>query len=327
MVDIQAAINFLHTGKLVAFPTETVYGLGADATNSKAVEQIFLAKGRPVNHPVIVHLASVEQIHDWARNVPALAYQLAQQLWPGPLTLVLPRAFSVSDIITGGQDTIGLRIPAHPTAQELLRAFGKGIAAPSANRFGRISPTCAEHVQRELGSSVSLILDGGACPLGIESTIIDFSQEQARLLRPGAVSVDQITRIIGNIVLPGESSQTPRVSGNLLNHYAPHTKLQLISTAALPQLRTVLGQGIKPPIAILAQSAYADFLDARIHWVAMPQDPAAYAKALYARLHELDQMHFSCILVENVPQTSAWLAIQDRLTKAAHKGNWENSAR
>ncbi|WP_442770390.1 L-threonylcarbamoyladenylate synthase, partial [Zoogloea ramigera] len=197
MNDIQRAVQLLRQGELVALPTETVYGLGADALNPDAVAKIFAAKGRPSDHPLIVHLADASQIMTWAREVPKDAIALARAFWPGPLTLILKRDESVPDLVTGGQDTVGLRVPNHPVALELLRAFGSGVAAPSANRFGRISPTTAEHVRQELGERVALILDGGACAVGLESTIVDLSRGVPVILRPGAIGADDIARVLG----------------------------------------------------------------------------------------------------------------------------------
>ena len=191
----------LRDGELVAFPTETVYGLGANAQNPAAVRKIFEAKGRPHNHPVIVHLDSPRYLHRWVREVPELANRLAESFWPGPLTMVLPRAAHVHEVITGGQDTIAIRVPAHPMAQQLLTAFGGGIAAPSANRYGRLSPTRAEHVREEFGETVRVILDGGECQIGLESTIVSFEGEQVRLLRPGSVTAAQLREVVGELAI------------------------------------------------------------------------------------------------------------------------------
>src|SRR5215468_8854604 len=219
-VEIETAVQALRDGELVAFPTETVYGLGANAQNPAAVRRIFEAKGRPPNHPVIVHLDSPRYLHRWVREVPELANRLAEAFWPGPLTMVMPRAANVHDVITGGQDTIAVRVPSHPMAQQLLTAFGGGIAAPSANRYGRLSPTRAEHVRDELGDSVNTILDGGETQIGLESTIITFEGATVRLLRPGAVTAGQIRTVIGDLLV-GAASASPRVPGSAPTHYAP----------------------------------------------------------------------------------------------------------
>ena len=244
---------------MVAFPTETVYGLGADATNPAAVAKIFAAKGRPQDHPVIVHLGSIELLPLWAGEIPTAAHKLAAAFWPGPLTLILKRAAGVSDCVTGGQDTVGLRIPGHPVALELLQAFAgeeggrrfSGVAAPSANKFGRISPTMAEHVRAELGAAVQTVLDGGECGVGIESTIVDLSRGRAVLLRPGQITPAQIAAVLGTEVeLPDAAA--PRVSGALDSHYAPRTPLHLVPAAELPaKLAALRGKRL----AVLARAA------------------------------------------------------------------------
>ena len=319
-VTIQKAADLLLAGKLVAFPTETVYGLGADGSNPKAVEKIFAAKGRPADYPVIVHLASEEQLSTWASNIPPVAWKLAKQFWPGPMTLVLQKSPQVSSIISGGQNTIALRVPSHPVARELLRVFGGGIAAPSANRFGRISPTQAEHVQQELGSSVDLILDGGACTLGIESTIIDLSNAQPRILRPGTILATQINAIATLYAPPSLLPSTPRTPGTLTNHYAPKTRLQIVAPS---KLNGVIESALtdRNPIAILTAEvpSYANKANKNVHWFPMPTDPINYAHDLYAKLREADNNEFSLILVTAVPSTAEWLPIADRLSKAATK--------
>src|SRR5438477_11063064 len=221
-VEIESAVQALRDGELVAFPTETVYGLGANAQNPAAVVKIFQAKGRPPNHPVIVHLDSPRYLHRWVREVPEAATRLAERFWPGPLTMVMPRAASVHDVITGGQDTIAIRVPSHPMAQQLLTAFGGGIAAPSANRFGRVSPTRADHVREEFGDAVRVVLDGGESQIGLESTIVSFEGEQVRLLRPGFITYSQLKEVVGDVII-GAPPSAPRVPGNKQSHYAPMT--------------------------------------------------------------------------------------------------------
>ncbi len=226
MSEIERAAQFLKQGRLVAFPTETVYGLGADASNLEGVRRIFALKGRPANHPLIVHLQGVDELVHWARDIPFSVERLTSRFWPGPLTLVLKRATGVIDEVTGGQDTVGLRVPSHPVAQQLLQAFGGGIAAPSANRFGRVSPTTAQHVREDLGDAVDLILDGGACEVGIESTILDLSSGAPVLLRPGRIGAAEIETVIGAQVARA-SAQSPRAPGMLEAHYAPQLPLLL----------------------------------------------------------------------------------------------------
>jgi L-threonylcarbamoyladenylate synthase len=306
---IEEAVRILRSGGLVAFPTETVYGLGADAGNPEALEKIFLAKGRPQYHPIIVHLPDESHLSRWARSVPESARTLAQRFWPGPLTLVLWRAAQVSDLITGGQDTVGLRVPGHPLALELLKAFGSAIAAPSANRFGRLSPTTAAHVREELGDSVDLILDGGACEVGIESTIVDLSREPPVLLRPGIISKRKIEDAIGQTLATQGATRAP---GTLPSHYAPATALRVVKQA---EADAVLKARPQARIAVLSMRP-----SARKNWLTAPASAAAYAHDLYENLRALDQARCELILVEDVPQTEEWAAIRDRLTRAAGKG-------
>jgi L-threonylcarbamoyladenylate synthase len=327
------AVALLQAGELVAFPTETVYGLGADAANPEAVAKIFAAKGRPADHPLIVHLPGAAHLERWARDIPAQAWELAEAFWPGPLTLILQRAPDVPYAVTGGQETVGVRVPSHPVALELLRAYAQagggrggmcGIAAPSANRFGRISPTDAAHVREELGDAVSLILDGGACQVGIESTIIDLSRGAdlpPRLLRPGHITPEQIEAVIG--VLPElpvmrSDENAPRVSGSLDAHYAPLTPMRLVaSTQLLEQIDHCRSSGTPP--AVLAHSLAGKFLAhvPRHALRCLPDEPEGYARGLYAALRELDQSGNALILVEAIPQEAGWAAVADRLRRAA----------
>jgi len=317
MNDIQQAVALLRRGDLVALPTETVYGLGADAMNPDACAKIFAAKGRPSDHPLIVHLPDAEQLPVWARAIPKEAIALARAFWPGPLTLILKKHEDVPDLVTGGQDTVGLRVPNHPVALELLRAFGGGVAAPSANRFGRISPTTAAHVREELGDRVPLILDGGPCQVGLESTILDLSRDVPVILRPGAIGVDDIARVIGRRPrLRGEDeagqggSVAPRVSGALAAHYAPRTPLELVADA---DLLAALQQGD----AVLARMPRPDSLQDGVRWVAAALDAAAYGHDLYAALRDLDTAGCRRILVEAPPASPEWSAVIDRLGRAA----------
>jgi L-threonylcarbamoyladenylate synthase len=320
--EIARAVALLGRGELVAFPTETVYGLGADAANPAAVAKIFAVKGRPADHPLIVHLPSSEHLPRWAREVPSEAEKLAAAFWPGPLTLILKRQPNVPDAVTGGQDTVGLRVPSHPLALELLAAFAGGIAAPSANRFGRISPTTAEHVREELGDRVPLVLDGGACPVGIESTILDLSRDRPVLLRPGSIGAADIARVLGRAPeMAAPRDDAPRVSGTLAAHYAPRTPLQLVSSDGLLfALRNALVAGER--VAVLAPTAQAISHDL-VSWKRSPAEPAAFAHELYASLRELDALGCARILVQQPPAGEAWLAVRDRLRRAA-AGSGEN---
>ena len=310
---IARAAEHLRAGDLVAFPTETVYGLGAAAGNREAVEKIFAAKGRPANHPLIVHLSDPSHVSRWAREFPDGARALAAAFWPGPLTLILPRTDRAADFVTGGQDSVGLRVPSHPVARELLATFGDGIAAPSANRFGRISPTTAQHVVDDLGAAVALILDGGACAVGIESTIVAFVDGYPVLLRPGGIAVGELARALGKVPrAPDEHA--PRASGTLAVHYAPRTPATLVSPDAL-RAELVQLEGRDEDVAVLARTVArpADFEDV---WIRAPADAAAYAHDLYANLRTLDAANADVILIEAPPEGDAWIAVRDRLARA-----------
>jgi L-threonylcarbamoyladenylate synthase len=310
---IERAAKHLRAGELIAFPTETVYGLGADASRAEAVRKIFTAKGRPADHPVIVHLYDTGQIERWARAVPDGARKLAAAFWPGPLTLILPRAPEVADAITGGQDSVGIRVPSHPVARALLAEFGGGIAAPSANRFGRISPTIAQHVAEDLGDAVTIILDGGPCAVGIESTIVGFTSGEPMLLRPGAIKVTDLRRVLGH-ALRAPTSAAPRAPGMLAAHYAPKTPATLVPPGALHAEIEQLAERDEV-IAVLARTVArpAEFSDM---WIEAPADPAAFAHGLYANLRKLDNANADAILIEAVPADDEWLAIRDRLERA-----------
>ena len=300
----------LKAGELVAIPTETVYGLAADAYNPEAVKKIFDAKGRPANHPVIVHIYEINQLKNWVESIPEFAYSLIKHFWPGPMTLIFPAAKHVPAIITGGQNTIGIRMPAHPVARELLKAFGGGIAAPSANRFGRISPTTAAHVREELGDKVKLILDGGPCALGLESTIIDLTHEPPRLLRSGPLTIAEIEMKSG-IKVVEQKTNSPRVSGNLASHYAPTTPSYLMSTDEIRHLLLEKAIGI---VALACSNTTK-----HKHWIQMPRDPTSYAHDLYAVLHKMDSLNLDKIIIESPPNTPAWQAVIDRLQKATYR--------
>lgn len=306
---IARAAATLRAGGLVALPTETVYGLAANARDPRAVAKVFAAKGRPADHPLIVHLASTEQVADWARAVPGCVRDLARHYWPGPLTLVLKRAPGVPDVVTGGQDTVALRLPAHPVAQALLQAFGDGLCAPSANRFGRISPTTARHVREELGDAVDLVLDGGPCSVGIESTIVDLSGGRPRLLRPGAVPADRLAALLGERLLPARAD-TPRTPGNLPAHYAPRTPLQLLAHELLHERHPL------PALALAVLSRERP--DWPCEWLPAPATAREYARVLYRRLREADALGVDAILVESPPAERDWEAVRDRLMRAAH---------
>jgi L-threonylcarbamoyladenylate synthase len=312
--EIANAVAVLRAGGLVAFPTETVYGLGADASNPAAVRKIFEAKGRPATHPLIVHVADAVQAANWAREMPETARRLARRFWPGPLTVILKRASKVGNVVTGGQDTVALRVPSHPVAQQLLARFGGGIAAPSANRHGRVSATTAEHVRREFGTVVDCLLDGGEAQVGIESAIVDLSGDTPVLLRPGWITAAEIEAALG-AALAAPSPAAPRAPGTLAAHYAPRTPLALMDgDRALELAASLIRQGRR--VAVLAYSAQRPVLQGLV-WIAAPWDAAGYAHELYASLRRLDELGGDAILVEKPPQAPAWAAIHDRLTRAA----------
>ncbi|MEI8163297.1 MAG: L-threonylcarbamoyladenylate synthase [Betaproteobacteria bacterium] len=313
--DVSRAAELLRAGELVAFPTETVYGLGADAGNPAAVAKIFAAKGRPADHPLIVHLPHSSHLERWAVDIPAAAGKLAAAFWPGPLTLILKRHPAVPDAVTGGQDTVGLRVPDHPLALQLLREFGGGVAAPSANRFGRISPTTAAHVREELGESVALILDGGPCAVGIESTILDLSGSEPRILRPGMLDETSIGAVLGHAPASGGRQDAPRVSGSLEVHYAPRTPLRLLAAAELAATaREALAAGRR--IAVLSAQPPA-FSHANLVCYPASSEPARFARELYASLRALDALGCDLILVAAPPAGEAWRGVADRLRRAA----------
>ena len=320
---IAAAAEILRSGGTVAFPTETVYGLGADAANPSAIQKIYRIKNRPADHPLIVHIGDISGLHHWARSIPESAWKLARHFWPGPLTLILPRSALISDCVTGGQDTVGLRMPAHPVALALLHALGpeKALAAPSANRFGRISPTAAAHVRQELGTEVDMILDGGMCQVGLESTIISFHDEIPQILRPGGISPAAIEAVLQSpVLLAHNHPQTIRVSGALPAHYAPATPLRLYPTAELWRHAFALAkQGLRILVITWSDSNRSQpALSEFIEQVIMPSDPAAYGQQLYARLRQSDQSGFDYLLVETPPDHLDWLAITDRLQRASY---------
>jgi L-threonylcarbamoyladenylate synthase len=313
-VELDTAVQALRDGDLVAFPTETVYGLGANAQNPAAVARIFEVKGRPTTHPVIVHLDSPRYLHRWVRDVPESAMRMGDRFWPGPLTIVMPRAPQVHDIVTGGQDTVAIRVPAHPMAQQLLKAFGGGIAAPSANRYGRLSPTRAEHVRDELGEAVRVILDGGGCQVGLESTIVACEGQDVRLLRPGAVTASQLRSVVGELIV-GADLQSPRVPGSSPAHYAPTTPMVIVPSGEIDAQAAALSSGGRR-IAVLAQR-----LPLKAHkyvtWINAGKRPEQYAQDLYANLRTLDKAGCQQILVQEVPHDERWDAVSDRLLRAA----------
>ena len=307
---LSQAVQALKQGEVIGLPTETVYGLAADAMNLSAVRKIFALKGRPVDHPLIVHIANTTQLSKWAINIPEEAFVLAQHFWPGPLTMILQKHPSVPSEVTGGQETVGLRCPAHPLALVLLQQLNSGVAAPSANRFGHISPTTAQHVRNEFGDAVPIVLDGGECEVGIESTIIDLSSKQPRLLRPGMISQDEIEAVIGSIA-SNANRESPRVSGSLAAHYAPRTPMRML---ARDELLTEYARRHQENLS--TEVLWLDAIPADLTGLSLANEAHGYAHGLYAAMRELDSRHADLMLIEQTPQTSEWLAVNDRLDRA-----------
>lgn len=296
---VARAVDVLRAGGLVAIPTETVYGLAADASNPDAVRRIFAAKGRPADHPLIVHVASAAELPRWAATVPPAARRLAEHCWPGPLTLLVPRAAHVLDVVTGGRPTVGVRVPAHPLTLELLDAFGGGLAAPSANRFGHVSPTTAAHVVADLGDRVDLVLDGGPCRIGVESTIVDCTVEPPQLLRAGGITPDEVEAVLqGDLAEAGGPSRAP---GMLTSHYAPRCEVRLTDARADAD-RTVT--------ELLAEGRHAEVLDPG-------DDLVSAARELYARLRSAEDRGVEVLVAVLPPARGLGHALRDRLRKAA----------
>ncbi len=313
--DIARAVEVLRGGGLVAFPTETVYGLGADATNASAVERIFTAKGRPIGHPLIVHLASAAALDEWAVAVPDVARRLADAFWPGPLTMILARADRVADVVTGGRATVGLRVPDHPVALALLDAFGGGIAAPSANRFGQVSPTTAAHVRADLGGDVDQILDGGSSSVGVESTIVDLTGAEPEILRSGGVRVEQITEVLGVAPRVWVGNGPARAPGMLAAHYSPAADVVLVeATDLVASAAGAVAQG--RTVGVLAPTV-TDDLPPDVVELEPAGEPASYAQVVYDRLRQADRLGLDVLLVVPPPETGVGVAVNDRLRRAA----------
>jgi L-threonylcarbamoyladenylate synthase len=314
--EIERAVGVLRAGGLVAFPTETVYGLGADAGSRAALRRLYEVKGRPATHPVIVHLAGGAELDTWAAHVPALARKLAEACWPGPLTLVLRRSARVPDEVTGGRDTVGLRVPDHPLALTLLRSFGGGIAAPSANRFGRVSPTSADDVRADLGDDVEVVLDGGPCPVGVESTIVAFPDGggTAVILRPGGVARERIEELAGRPVAV-RRDQSGGAPGTLPSHYSPRARVVLISAASVAgHAARELASGRR--VGVLAEKR-PDGLPAAAVVLEPPRDTEDYAHVLYARLRAADDAGLDVVLAVAPTEVGIGTAVADRLRRAA----------
>ncbi len=317
---VEQAAAQIRAGELVAFPTETVYGLGADASNDAAVAKIFAAKGRPADHPLIIHIASQAQVLDYASSVPPFADRLMKAFWPGPLTLILPRKDSVGVAAAGGQNSIGLRCPAHPLALEFLRACNElgvtGVAGPSANKFGRVSPTTAQHVRQEFNDEL-MVLDGGPCTVGIESSIVDCTRSVPVLLRPGVLTREQLSAACGQAVLSADelADQAPRASGTLESHYAPNAKVRLMDAKAIQTALDLLGADAAH-IAVYARSIVR-IKSSQVLYRRMPDDALATAAQLFAVLRDFDAQGVKLIWIEPVPDALEWDGVRDRLLRAS----------
>ena len=325
--DVGVAVDVLRRGGLVAFPTETVYGLGADAADASAVGRVFRVKGRPGDHPLIVHLADAAALDPWVLDVPLAARLLAEAFWPGPLTLLLARSSRVPDVVTGGRPTVGLRVPDHPLARDLLAAFGGGVAAPSANRFGRVSPTSAADVVGDLGDDVDYVLDGGPCRVGVESTIVDLSGDEPEVLRPGGVGLERLTDVLGSPPRVWLGDSPARAPGMLAAHYAPRARVEVLAAdAVVARAAALVAAGQR--VAVLAP-APVDGLDG-LDGLAVDEpgtgdvielEPAGppddYARVLYARLRQADRLEVDAVLAVPPPPVGVGVAVADRLQRAA----------
>ena len=319
---VQQAVDALCAGELLGLPTETVYGLAADASNENAVAKIFQAKGRPSNHPLIVHVAHADSVKKFASDIPDFAQKLMSQFWPGPLTLILPRQTEMAAAAAGGQNSVGLRCPSLPVAHEVLKACAAkgvwGLAAPSANLFGRVSPTSAAHVQFEFGDAL-LILDGGKCEVGIESSIVDCTRGVPVLLRPGQISRNQIEQACGFKLVSPEilNSEAPRASGTLESHYAPTAKVRLMSTADWQKALAALGPHTQNLALWSVQKPSHELMGAGLCWRAMPADATQAAHDLFSVLRDFDARGVRIIWIETPPNTPDWEGVRDRLNRAA----------
>lgn len=314
--DLSTAETILRAGGTLAVPTETVYGLAADAANPDAVSAIFSAKGRPADHPLIVHIAGVDDLEKWAVDIPAEAYRLALAFWPGPLTLLLKKAAHVSPVVTGGLETIGIRVPSQPALHQLLVSSGLALAAPSANLYKQLSPTSAEQVTEKLDGKIGGVLDGGDCAIGLESTIVDLSGNEVRVLRVGPISPSELSAVL-NQPVTAPSSHSASVPGNVADHYQPRTPLHLLSRQAmLAKMETATAEAA---FVVLAGFPIDESVSHQFS-ITMPEAKPEFAKVLYKTLHDLDRKNLSAIWFEIPPQSEEWLDVNDRLQRASHSG-------
>lgn len=321
MDSIRIAADLLRQGKLIGLPTETVYGLAADARNAAAVKRIFEVKRRPSTHPLIVHLGEPAQVNEWAASLPETGKLLIERFWPGPLTLVLPAKPDAHPEITGNQSSIALRMPNHSVALSLLQAFGGAVVAPSANKFGHVSPTCAQHVRDSLGDEVDFTLDGGTCRFGVESTIVSLLDATPKILRPGAISLAELESALGEgaVAFPADEV-VPRVPGSEKSHYAPRTPIRLIAAdETVERAQYHLARGERVGLLQRCEKLINRSLLQGVMLFCMDNTPAGYARDLYARLREIDRLRLDTLLVEAPPISVEWLAVNDRLTRAASR--------
>ena len=330
--NISRAVAWLRSGSPIGLPTETVYGLAADAGSAEAVAKIFSTKGRPADHPLIVHIASAAAAKTWAATWPDAAEKLAAAFWPGPMTLIVKRARHVLDAVTGGQDTVGLRVPSHPVAQAVLQEFAgeghadAGLAAPSANQFGHVSPTTAAHVATEFPDRLLMILDGGACEVGVESTIIDVSGDSVRILRPGRVRASEIERVLG-AKLSDANGDVPRVSGALASHYAPRTQTLMLAGPRLKmQLRAFRQAQVKQPMRCVITHSFDAEPAEHLRAIRLAADAETWEYELYALLRTLDEERYATLIIEAPPEAPEWDAVNDRVKRATQRDNEENTA-
>ena len=325
--NVTRAVSWLRAGEIIGLPTETVYGLAADASNADAVAKIYAAKGRPVDHPLIVHVASADAAKAWAATWPEAAEKLAVAFWPGPMTLIVKRASHVLDAVTGGQDTVGLRVPSHPVAQAVMREFGGGLAAPSANQFGQVSATTAEHVAAEFPDLSLLILDGGACDVGVESTIVDVSGDNVRILRPGRVRANEIEQVLGVALgnVADDGAKAPRVSGSLASHYAPRTPTIMLEERRLrTQLRAFRQAQDRGPSRCVITHSFDVEPSAKLRAIRLAGDAQTWEYELYALLRALDSERYGTLIIEAPPQGPEWDAVNDRVQRATQRDTVEN---
>ena len=334
---VTRAVAWLRAGEIIGLPTETVYGLAADASNADAVAKIYAAKGRPVDHPLIVHVGSAEAAKTWAATWPQAAEKLAAAFWPGPMTLIVKRASHVLDAVTGGQDTVGLRVPSHPVAQAVMREFANGkpstsaasgLAAPSANQFGQVSATTAEHVAAEFPDLMLLILDGGACDVGVESTIVDVSGDTVRILRPGRVRANEIEQVLGVALshVSDDATDAPRVSGSLASHYSPRTPTIMLEERRLrTQLRAFRQAQDRGPSRCVITHSFDVEPSEKLRAIRLAGDAQTWEYELYGLLRSLDSERYGQLIIEAPPQGPEWDAVNDRVQRATQRDAVEDA--